>query len=142
MTRGESHSGKKGRRHHGERLWNATAVGGLLLVGLLLGGVAGVVLERHGLLGTPAEKPTITATAPISQTPAPRALPRVVAAAPEIDREALEARYHDALRQQEEPSPPETAMLPPALPAPQGLPAWQRHAVAVAPPEGRPMIAI
>lgn len=142
MTRGDSHSRKKTRRRRGERLWNMAAVAGLLLVGLLLGGVAGVVAERQGLLGTPTEKPAITAAAPMPQAPAPRALPRVVEAAPEVDREVLEARYHDALRQEEMPAPTAAALLPPVLPAPQEPPAWQRHAVPVTTVQGQPMIAI
>lgn len=144
MTQGESHPKGRRRRPRRETLWNAAAIAGLLLVGLLLGGVAGVVLDRQGLLGRPAEAP-VTATAPLPEAPKPSGQPapppRVVTAAPAIDREELEAQYHEALRQQER-QPPAEAALPHVLPAPAGEPRWRRHAVAVPPAAGRPMIAI
>jgi hypothetical protein len=150
MTKGESHrAAGRGRRPRGEALWNTAAIAGLLLVGLLLGGIAGVFLDRQGLFGS---EPLMTAAAPPAPAapPATRPAPRVVAAAPEIDRETLEAQYHAALRQQQDavplPDPTREAeplpALPQVLPAPAGEPRWQRHAVAVAPADGRPMIAI
>lgn len=149
MNRGESNRPSRGRRRHGEALWNAAALAGLLLIGLLLGGVGGVFLERQGLLdAAPTAAPQAVAQ-PRPQEPAkPVPAPRVIAAAPQIDREALEAQYHEALRrQQAEPPPdaPETAALPALprlLPVPEEQPRWRRHAVAVPPAAGRPMIAI
>lgn len=142
MRRGDSHPREQNRRRRGERLWNAAAVGGLLLVGLLLGGVAGVVVERHGLLGKQAETLPIAATTAVPQLPVTHPLTRADTAVSAVDREALEARYHGALQRKAEPAIADPALLPPVLPAPQGLPAWQRHAVSVAPVAGRPMIAI
>jgi uncharacterized protein len=136
MTRDDSHKRSGGRRPRGETLWNAGAVGGLLLIGLLLGGVVGVLLDRQGLLGKTPEAPGTAITA---EAEAPAAVPpppaRVPTAAPTVDREALEARYHEALR-----AAPEEAAAPAVRTAP--LAPWQRHAVAVAPADGRPMIAI
>ena len=89
MTKGESHrAARRGRRPRGETLWNAAAITGLLLVGLLLGGIAGVFLDRQGLFGS---EPLMTAAAPPAPAapPATRPAPRVVAAAPEINRETL-----------------------------------------------------
>lgn len=150
MTQGESQRAARGRRTRGDVLWNAAAVAGLLLIGLLLGGVAGVVLDRQGLLGAVPQTVVIAAVPP--QAPpreAPEPLPRIVAAAPEVDREALEVQYHEALRRQQAAAPlpeiPAVAALPPLsrlLPAPEGPPRWQQHAVVAPPPDGRPMIAI
>jgi hypothetical protein len=155
MTKGESHrAARRGRRPRGETLWNAAAIAGLLLVGLLLGGIAGVILDRQGLFGGDPPAPLMTAAAPpaVAAPPATRPVPRVVAAAPEIDRETLEAQYHAALRRQQDAAPlpdlsreaalPPLPALPQVLPVPAGEPRWQRHAVAVAPADGRPMIAI
>ncbi|MGF1591993.1 MAG: divergent polysaccharide deacetylase family protein [Kiloniellaceae bacterium] len=131
MTKYDSHKRRRGRRPQGEVLWNAAAITGLLLIGLLLGGVAGVLLDRQGLLGKTPEAPpaAIVAEAPAAVPPA-----RAPTAAPTVDREALEARYHEALRAAPEASAPTARAVPPAP--------WQRHAVAVAPADGRPMIAI
>jgi len=157
MTKGESLPKHRRRRPHGDTLWNAAAIGGLLLVGLLLGGVAGVVLDRQGLLGHTAEPPPMAAAEALPETPRPSAQPapppRVVSAAPALDREQLEAQFHASQRAQEtkqpqpgaQEEPPQMAALPPlplVLPAPEGEPRWQRYAVAVPPAAGRPMIAI
>ena len=163
MTKRESHkpAGRR-RRLHGEALWNTAAVAGLLAIGLLLGGVAGVYLDRQGILGAPPT-PQIAEPAPAT-APVPKPEPRVLAAAPEVDREALEVQYHEALRQQQAAAPlrnaapdagsgwqgdgaggtDQQAALPPALPViPHDGPAlWQQNAVAVAPAAGKPMIAI
>lgn len=162
MKQGDSHSKKRRRKPSGETLWNTAAIAGLLLIGVLLGGIAGVFLDRQGLLGMPPAAVRTAATeapAEIPAEPAPRAPnPRVLAAAPEIDREALEAQYHQVVR---EAAPPEAvdntvsgwqgdsggqeALLPPVTVPERGLsgpPPWQQHAVAVAPSGGRPMIAI
>ncbi|MEO3430080.1 divergent polysaccharide deacetylase family protein [Pelagibius sp. CAU 1746] len=163
MTKGDSHKNRRRRRKpSGEALWNTAAVSGLLLIGLLLGAIAGVFLDRQGLLGpSPAGLQSALREAPAPPAPKPsRPDPRVVAAAPEIDREALEAQYHEVLRAEQTAEAP--APLPnipsdwqndsgaarqlPAIPVPDrgvtGPPLWQQHAVAVAPAQGRPMIAI
>jgi hypothetical protein len=162
MTKRESHkSAGRRRRPQGESLWNAAAIAGLLAIGLLLGGIAGVYLDRQGLLGAPP--PAQLAASEPTTAPAPKPEPRVLAAAPAIDREALEVQYHEALRQREAAALPnaapdsesgwqgdgaggtdQQAALPPALPViPHDGPAlWQQNAVAVAPPAGKPMIAI
>lgn len=164
MKKGDSHKKRRRRRKpSGEMLWNTAAVAGLLLIGLLLGGIVGVFLDREGLLGTPPAAPQSA----LRETPTPPAPkpshpdPRVVTAAPEVDREALEAQYHEVLRAEREAKAPEAvgntpsgwqgdaaqqqAALPP-IPVPDrglaGPPLWQQHAVAVAPLQGRPMIAI
>lgn len=144
MTRGDSHNSNKRFRPSGEALWIGAAMAGLLLIGLLLGGVGGVFLDRQGLLGHDPAPAVIAAVPPVSAMPAaPAPVPRVLSAAPEINREALEAQYHETQRQ--------AALrdLQAALPAPaqpetwQGeVPRWQQHAVAVAAPGTRPMIAI
>ncbi len=164
MKKGDSHKKRRRRRKaSGEALWNTAAVAGLLLIGLLLGGIAGIFLERQGLLGTPPASPqSALREAPAPPVPKPiRPEPRVMTAAPEIDREALEAQYHEVLRAEQEGRAPEAvdntssgwrgdaaqqqAALPP-IPVPDrglaGPPLWQQHAVAVAPRQGRPMIAI
>ena len=164
MTKGESHPKRRRRRSRGDALWNAAAIGGLLLVGLLLGGVAGVMLDRQGLLGRTAEAPQMASTAPLPEAPQrpaqPAPPPRVVNAAPAIDREQLEAQFHARQGAQEarqraqeanqpatepEGQAPQTVALPPlprVLPAPEGEPRWQHYAVAVPPAAGRPMLAI
>lgn len=161
MSKRESHKpARRRRRPQGETLWNAAAVAGLLAVGLLLGGIVGVYLDREGILGAP---PPARLAEPLPQAePAPRPEPRVLAAAPQADREALEVQYHEALRQQQAAAPEAVpsresgwqgdaaagierqAALPPALPAlPRDGPAlWQQNAVAVEPAAGKPMIAI
>jgi hypothetical protein len=145
MTKGDSHRAEKDRRGQGEALWNVAAIAGLLLIGLLLGGFAGVFLDRQGLLGRPSEAPAIAATLPQVPEPAKaKTAPRVLAAAPQVDREALEVQYHEALREQQAEAVRQAALPPAPLPLPgaDGLPLWQRHAVATAVDEGRPMIAI
>jgi uncharacterized protein len=161
MTKRESHKApaktRKGRRPQGDSLWNAAAIAGLLAIGLLLGGIVGVVLDRQGILGREPAPPLVAEQAAPAE-PAPKPEPRVLAAAPEVDREALEVQYHEALRQQQDQQqaaarnaapnaesgwqadqqaalpPPDDAAQPPAL--------WQQNAIAVAPTEGKPMIAI
>jgi hypothetical protein len=162
MKKGESHRAGRGHRRHGEALWNAAAIVGLLLIGLLLGGTAGVFLDRQGLLGLPAAVPAIAEAPPQSPDPVTaKPTPRVLAAAPQVDREALEVQYHEALREQQAAIPRDNAAansvngwrgdagqltaLPPEplpLPGPAGLLPWQQHAVAAPPADGRPMIAI
>ena len=183
MKKGDSHRKKPGRKARGkpdrkprnETLWNAAAVGGLLLIGLLLGGVVGVFLDRQGILGV--QPPAQRTAERVPQEPGPREpaaprakpQPRVVTATPQIDREALEAQYHEVVRAEQGAKAPEAvanvqsdwqgdvrsdgqgggetqqAALPP-VPVPDrgvsGPPLWQQHAVAVAPANGRPMIAI
>lgn len=164
MKKGDSHKKRRHRRKSsGDLLWNTAAVAGLLLIGLLLGGIVGVFLDRQGFLGTPPAPPqSAQREAPAPPAPKPsRPEPRVMTAAPEIDREALEAQYHEVLRAEQEGKAPEAigntpsgwqgddarqqAALPP-IPLPDrgltGPPLWQQHAVAVAPAQGRPMIAI
>jgi hypothetical protein len=164
MKKGESHKAGKGRRAQGEVLWNTAAIAGLLLIGLLLGGIAGVFLDRQGLLGA-APSPQIAEEAWPAEPAGPRPMPRVLAAAPEIDREALELQYHQAIREnpvaEAPPAAPvdtfsgwqnngsdagQQAALPPPIPVPdrglQGPDLWQQYAVAVAPSGNKPMIAI
>ncbi|WP_340119085.1 divergent polysaccharide deacetylase family protein [Pelagibius sp. 7325] len=172
MTKRESHkpAGIR-RRPRGEALWNAAAIAGLLAIGLLLGGVAGVYLDRQGILGAPP--PQIAEPAPAT-APVPRPEPRIMAAGPQVDREALEVQYHEALRQQQEATAlrnttpnaesgwqgdgplggeSQTTLAPSLAPAPALAPAlpvvphdgpalWQQNAIAVAPAAGKPMIAI
>lgn len=167
MKKGDSHRKGRRRKPSGEALWNTAAVAGLLLIGLLLGGVVGVFLDRQGLLGRAevaprvAEAPAASAPAPV--VPAPER--RVMAAAPTVDREALEAQYRDVLRAEGAAKPPEAvanrpsdwqgdqesppsgqqAALPPVPLPGHGTaepPLWQQHAVAVESSPGRPMIAI
>jgi len=171
MTKRESHKpARRRRRPQGETLWNAAAIAGLLAIGLLLGGIAGVYLDRQGILGAPP--PSQIAEPAPATAPVPKPEPRVLAAGPlagpEVDREALEVQYHEALRQQQAATPlrnaapstesgwqgdgargvTEQSVLPPALaPAlpvvPHDGPAlWQQNAIAVAPSAGKPMIAI
>jgi polysaccharide deacetylase 2 family uncharacterized protein YibQ len=157
MTKGESQRAGRGRQPRSETLWNAAAVAGLLLVGVLLGGVAGVVLDRQGLLGRAPQGQQVTVAVPqtpAAPPPAAAPAPRVIAAAPAVDREQLEAQYHESLhheslrREEGEPATDEAPhvaappALPRILPLPEGAPRWQRYAVSVAPAEGRPMIAI
>ncbi|MGF1631132.1 MAG: divergent polysaccharide deacetylase family protein [Kiloniellaceae bacterium] len=156
MTMDDSPQAGKGRRPSGEALWNTAAIAGLLLIGLFLGGVAGVFLDRQGLLGQPSEVPEITAALPqVPEPPKANPAPRVLATAPQVDREALEVQYHEALREQQATAPLQNATpngtsgqqvaLPPGplpLPGPAGPPLWQRNAVATAVAEGRPMIAV
>ena len=145
MSKGDSHKSMKGRRPSGEALWTGAAMAGLLLIGLLLGGVGGIFLDRQGLLGHDPAPAVIAQVPPVPAIPAP-ALPRVLSAAPEIDRETLEAEYHasqrqEALRELQAALPLEAPATPPA--AWQGeVPRWQQHAVAVAETGNRPMIAI
>ncbi len=151
MKKGDSHSkGRRkrpGRKPGRETLWNGAAVAGLLLIGLLLGGVAGVFLDRQGLLGGPSTEERQAAPQPDALPPAgPAPAPRLLTAAPEIDREALEAQYHEVLRQGralEAPAAPD-GRLQDWQGAPGGSAAelWQQHAVATLPDDGRPMIAI
>jgi len=158
MKKGESHkakAGKRRRRPRAEALWNSAAVAGLLLIGLLLGGVVGVFLDRQGMLGAPPALPEVITAMP---APLPKPVPRIIAAAPQVDREALEVQYHEALRQQQAGTPLDgmaanapsgwqgdselQAALPPAMPGPAGPALWQQNAIAMAPTGGRPMIAI
>jgi hypothetical protein len=88
MKKGDSHNSIKGRRPSGEALWTGAAVAGLLLIGLLLGGVGGVFLDRQGLLGHDPAPAVIAEVPRVPALPAP-AVPRVLSAAPEIDRETL-----------------------------------------------------
>ncbi|WP_193370591.1 divergent polysaccharide deacetylase family protein [Pelagibius marinus] len=162
MKKGDSHKKRRRRKPSGETLWNTAAVAGLLLIGLLLGGILGIFLDRQGLLGMPPAPQSALREVPAPPAPKPpHPDPRVVTAAPEIDREALEAQYHEVLRAEREGRTPEAvgntpsgwqgdaaqrqAALPP-IPVPDrglaGPPLWQQHAVAVAPAQGRPMIAI
>lgn len=154
MKQGDSQKSGRRRTPSGEALWNAAAIAGLLLIGLLLGGIMGVFLDRQGLLGVPpAAVRTAETETPAPPAPEPRALdPRVLAAAPEVDREALEAQYHQMVREAKSPEAVDNtpaagqeAALPPVA-APErdlsGPPPWQRYAVAVPPLDGRPMIAI
>ncbi|GAB4225477.1 MAG: hypothetical protein Tsb0032_31470 [Kiloniellaceae bacterium] len=167
MKRGDSQKTGKKRGPKGQALWNTAAVAGLLLIGLLVGAVIGVVLDRQGVLGPRPKAPQVAAdttpAAPAAQTPS-AVEPRVIAATPPVDREALEAQYHEVVRAEEAGKTPEPvanresgwqgegetqpgpqAALPP-IPLPErgvtGPPLWQQHAVAVAPAAGRPMIAI
>ncbi|MEQ9606367.1 MAG: divergent polysaccharide deacetylase family protein [Kiloniellaceae bacterium] len=166
MTKRESHkpAGRR-RRPRGETLWNAAAIAGLLAIGLLLGGIAGVYLDRQGILGAPPPQiaEPAPATAPVAK-PEPRVLAAGPLAGPQVDREALEVQYHEALRQQQAAAPLRNSTpnaesgwqgdaplggeaqtsLPPALPVvPHDGPAlWQQNAIAMAPAEGKPMIAI
>ncbi|HEY9538732.1 MAG TPA: hypothetical protein VIS03_14165, partial [Kiloniellaceae bacterium] len=71
MKRGESHSTGKGRRLRGETLWNGAAVAGLLCVGLLLGGIAGVFLDRQGFLGDRPDAPQAVEALPPAQADPP-----------------------------------------------------------------------
>ena len=147
MRKGESHSKKRRRKPSGEAWWNSVAVAGLLLIGLLLGGIVGVFLDRQGLLGAP---PGALRTAEMQDAvpapPAPSPEPRVLAAAPQFDREALEAQYRDVVREDPIAEPPEPPGYDPSDwtgdAARAGAPLWQQHAVAMAPVNGRPMIAI
>ncbi len=171
MKKGDSHRKKRGRKPGrkpgGEALWNTAAVAGLLLIGLLLGGVVGVFLDRQGILGTPP--PALRTAESDSGTAAPRpsaAPPRIITTTPQVDREALEAQYHEVVRAEQEAQgqgaelPEGVANVPsdwrgdggqqqaalPPIPVPDrgvsGPPLWQQHAVAVAPSGGRPMIAV
>jgi hypothetical protein len=122
-----------------------------------------VFLDRQGLLGA-APAPRIAEEATPAEPAGPRPLPRVLAAAPEIDREALELQYHQAIRENPVAAAPTaapgdtlsgwrndgSAAEPQALPLPipvpyrglQGPDLWQQYAVAVAPSGNKPMIAI
>lgn len=158
MKKGDSQKKRHFAKLSEETLWNGAAVAGLLLVGLLLGGMAGVFLDRQGLLGRAPEVP------PVAETQAPASPPperRVLAAARQVDREALEAQYGDVLHAKGAEQAPEVvantpsgwqgdqqtqqAALPP-VPQPDrgaaGPPLWQQYAVAVAAAPDRPMIAI
>lgn len=167
MKKGDSHRKGRRRKPSGEALWNTAAIAGLLLIGLLLGGVVGVFLDRQGLLGRAeqvsqvAEAPATAASTPAERDPERR----VMAAAPAADREALEAQYRDVLRKEGAAAPAEAVANPPsgwqgdregppagqqaALP-PVPLPGrgtgepplWQQHAVAITSTPDRPMIAI
>jgi len=164
MKRGEPRKAGPGRRPTGEALWNTAAIAGLLLVGLLLGGILGVFLDRQGLLGNEPDR--IETAEALSEPPAPARpapLPQIITAAPEVDREALEAQYHEVVRENSPNAEPEAvanaesgwqgdqsltrqeAALP-SIPIPdrglEGPALWQQHAVAVAPSGGKPMIAI
>ncbi|MEQ8357823.1 MAG: divergent polysaccharide deacetylase family protein [Kiloniellaceae bacterium] len=163
MNKGDSHKSQPARQAGAEALWNAAAVAGLLVIGVLLGGIAGVFLDRQGLLGVaPAEPPTAAIQ---NDPPAAAELPkpRLLTAAPELDREVLEAQYHEMLRRDRDSAPAEdiatlpggwqgdTAARDPAASLPviavpdrkeSGAPLWQHNAVAVAAPGERPMIAI
>lgn len=164
MKRGKPPKAGPGRRPTGEALWNTAAIAGLLLVGLLLGGILGVFLDRQGLLGDMPDR--IETAEALFQPPAPARpapLHQIITAAPEVDREALEAQYHDVVRENSPNAEPEAvanaesgwqgdrslarqeATLP-SIPIPdrglEGPALWQQHAVAVVPSGGKPMIAI
>ncbi len=139
----------------GETLWNAAAVAGLLLIGLVIGGFTGVILDRQGLLGERIQEaqrnqlPQDGAEEAALPEPLPHQamLPQ---SEPAFDREALEAAIQAAGDSEnpaaaEDPGPNNLAFAP-AIPVPdrglKGPQPWQAHAVAVTPIEGRPMIAI
>lgn len=142
---------KKLKPFGAETLWNAAAVTGLLLIGLVIGGFAGVILDRQGLLGERLQQ-AVDAQAPREQT-ASAAPPRRVTqqrSEPAFDREALEAAIQaagdsESEARHEEDGPNDLSFVP-AIPVPDrgltGPQPWQFHAVAVAATEGRPMIAI
>jgi len=144
MIKRDSHKPARGRSRDSERLWALAAAAGLLLIGVILGGFVGVLLERQGLLGEePAEAPVVAQAPPQAEASAP-ALPAPLPSPAGISgpaREAQEARYHAALRElpEAEEEPP-LATLP--RPGPGETPLWLRNAVATALKDGRPMIAI
>jgi polysaccharide deacetylase 2 family uncharacterized protein YibQ len=149
MRKNDSEKAARGRAGQGgsERLWNLAAVLGLLLIGVILGGFIGVLLDRQGLFGGDATRQTVRILPLPAPEPAPQAtrapqpvLPRI-AESPEAgtDREALEARYHAGLRDTAEEDLPLVAVPPPAA---SNAPLWLRNAVAAALGDGRPMIAI
>ena len=147
------------KRFGSDALWNAAAVLGLLLIGLVLGGVLGILLDRQGLFGEPRGAGLEAALPPAavqtggseSRTPLPLP-PRLPGDEEAFDREALEA----ALQKAEGDGPPAESRparageeIPEFLPAitvpDRGLtgPApWQANAVPVAVAQGRPMVAI
>ena len=152
-------------RWNGDAWWNAAAVAGLLLIGLVIGGFLGVILDRQGLLGGPEagpERPAIVADEQLQEPPddpaaasrAPCQMESAVRIGPDdpFDREALEAALQSAAEdgtspgQEPQPTAPGQAVFLPAIPVPdrglQGPAPWQAHAIAVAPSAGRPMIAI
>ncbi|NIA67318.1 divergent polysaccharide deacetylase family protein [Pelagibius litoralis] len=159
---------QKSKRPGGEALWNAAAVCGLLLIGLIIGGFAGVLMDREGLLGDRGQVAGNQDAAPSSPQipgspgpvlPSGSGIPRTGTAdasdalrdrTDAFDREALEAALQAAGDSDGEVEPPESADRPlafaPPIPVPdrglKGPAPWQSHAVAVAPSDGRPMIAI
>lgn len=158
MKKHESQRPRRGHPTRAERLWNAAALGGLLLIGLLLGGVAGVFLDRQGLLGENEDDlALVTTVEPELPIVRPAVDPRIIKGAPAFDREALEAQYQAADPPEAE-GPAASVETPPAAaenvwqgdaasayrpnPAPGQPVPWQQHAVAVEPSGGRPMIAI
>ena len=156
MTKRESHKtpGKpqrrriKGHRPGSDSLWNAAAIAGLLAIGLLLGGIVGVILDREGMLGREQPAPVIAEAAPDApEEPEPTPERRVIAAAPDVDREALEVQYHEALRQQQAnvakpETTPDTAWQNDGSQRQGGPELWQQNAIAMAPSGDMPMIAI
>ncbi len=158
MVRNDS---KPSQARRSDAAWNVAAVAGLLCIGILVGGVAGVVLDRSGLLGSHgpgSDTPPLTeqaadaAPAPERGGAAAQADGRPPAAWEDsVDREALEAAFQRAAedepveRAEEQADVDESAALPPAFSSDQGLAepaAWQLHAVATVPETGRPMVAI
>ncbi|HIP78655.1 MAG TPA: hypothetical protein EYH07_09375, partial [Kiloniellaceae bacterium] len=161
MARNDSNP-SRGRRS--DAAWNAAAVAGLLCIGIVIGGVAGVVLDRSGFLGSRgADSGTAvsgeqTAEAPaaperdVAATAPSRANGRPPAAWEDsVDREALEAAFQRAAEEEladqaeAQASVGQSAALPPVYSDGRGLPepaAWQLHAVATVPESGRPMVAI
>ncbi|WP_299399435.1 divergent polysaccharide deacetylase family protein [Pelagibius sp.] len=161
MVRNDS---KPPQARRSDAAWNIAAVAGLLCIGIVVGGVAGVVLDRSGLLGshgpdsgtpsltdqaadaTPAQERGEARLAPVPADGRPPA-----AWEDAVDREALEAAFQraaeeePAARAEEQADVDERAALPPAFSSDRSLTepaAWQLHAVATAPDAGRPMVAI
>ncbi|WP_420348295.1 divergent polysaccharide deacetylase family protein [Pelagibius sp.] len=161
MARNDS---KPSPARRSDAAWNVAAVVGLLCIGIVVGGVAGVVLDRSGLLGShgPDSASPVPGEKAADSKPAPQR--RVAGSAPvqadgrppaawedSVDREALEAAFQRAA--EEDPAEQaegqadvrESAALPPAFSTDQSRPepaAWQLHAVATVPEAGRPMVAI
>lgn len=157
----------KPQRSGSETLWNTAAVFGLLLIGVVLGGFLGILLDRQGLFGEPRGADVEAALPappgnPASQDPVSSPAHRhgenradvsgLTAQIEEFDREALEAAFQDATEDDSAPqSGPvgtreEIVEFLPAIPIPDrgltGPAPWQAHAVAVGAAEGRPLVAI
>ena len=142
-----------------DALWNAAAVAGLLLIGLVIGGFLGIVFDRQGFFGEGAEP-----SRPVAQAPKmplgvdhdhQEASPDqggAVRRYEDFDREALEAALQDVADEDVDAGPTaiarseNTVEFLPAIPIPDrglaGPAPWQAHAVAVAETDGQPMIAI
>lgn len=163
---GARDSHDKSNRSGSETLWNMAAVAGLLLIGLVLGGFLGILLDRQGLFGEPqtamreatlpsgeaaAKPPTTPPTTPAYSAALPG--PAAIAPATEsFDREALEAALQDIVDEDLLPQDgqpvrgPEVAEFLPAIPVPDrgltGEAPWRAHAVPFAAVGERPMVAI